>query len=519
MILLNNCAQIAQPPGGKKDTLAPVLIGSHPKMKAKNIKPKQIELFFSEYITVDNLAQKTIITPGSGITFEVKAKPTSVVLVFNELLKDSTTYTISFTDGVKDASERNPATNLKLVFSTGNQLDSLSASGVLSNMVSGTVVEGALVGLYAPRDTLDAQKSKPIYYTKTDTLGRFLIENIKAGTYDVIAFTDRNNNFLFNPANESIGFFNQRITLNKDMDRINLALFDQNTTPVRILRTESRSDSYLINLSKGIERYTVVFRNKSDSIANMQPSQNQVKFFRSKATPDTIGINLNTLDSLGIANTIKHTINFRQKSKREKPEEFTVRAEPTNGEDVEAYFNWKLVLNKPLGTISMSSIKFSIDSLTTTDLDDYSANIKSNQTILNAQIKTKAKKFIKIKIDKESLTSILGDTLGKTVFLYPILNPEEYGLLRGKVVTKADTYFVELLNEQREVVRRQRNIAAYEFKNIKPGKYRLRLIIDANNNGVWDTGRYELRMPAETIQYFPGTLLIKQNFELDDINL
>ncbi|RYF58839.1 MAG: hypothetical protein EOO39_33820, partial [Cytophagaceae bacterium] len=80
-IFSSNCAQIAQPPGGKKDTLAPKLIDSNPKMRAKNVKPKQVELFFDEYINVENLPQKTIITPGSGMTFDYRAKPTSVVLI------------------------------------------------------------------------------------------------------------------------------------------------------------------------------------------------------------------------------------------------------------------------------------------------------------------------------------------------------------------------------------------------------------------------------------------------------
>ncbi len=519
IILLNNCAQIAQPPGGKKDTLAPVLIDSYPKMKARNTKPKQVELFFNEYITVDNLAQKTIITPGSGITFDIKAKPTSVALIFNEPLKDSTTYTISFTDGVKDASERNPATNLKLVFSTGNQLDSLSVSGVVSNMISGTIIEGALVGLYAPRDTLDAQKVKPIYYTKTDTLGRFLIENIKSGSYDVMSFTDRNNNFLFNPSTESIGFSGERLALNKNYDQLKISLFEQNTTPVRILKTDSRSDSYVLNLNKGLEKYSINFRNNEDSIANTQPNPNQIKFFRSKTTPDTININVKATDSLGTSYTLKHTINFRQKSKRERPEEFLLKVEPTNNEPVEPDFTLKLSFNKPVGALRKEKIKFSIDSLTTTDLANYETKQDLSKSNLETKIKTKAKKFIRIRLDKESANSLFGDTLSKTILTYPILDQEEFGVLRGNVVTKSASYLIELLNDRREVVRQQRNVPAYEFKNVKPGKYRLRLIMDTNNNGQWDTGRYETRIPAEVIRYFPDVLTIKQNFELDDVNL
>ncbi|NID11730.1 hypothetical protein F7231_16275 [Fibrella aestuarina] len=515
----SNCAQIAQPPGGKKDTLAPKLIDSNPKMRAKNVKPKQVELFFDEYINVENLPQKTIITPGSGMTFDYRAKPTSVVLIFNEPLKDSTTYTISFTDGIKDASERNPATNLKLVFSTGSQLDSLSLSGTVSNVTTGTTVEGALVGLYSPQDTLDAQRTKPVYYTKTDTSGRFIIENVKAGTYDVLSFTDKNNNFLFNPNGEDIGFLKDRVKLDKSINGLTIELFDQNTTPTRIQRTDSRSDSYTLNLNKGVETYSVRFRDAKDSLPSIQPAVNQIKFFRTKETTDTLSILLTAVDSLGATNTLKHTINFRQKSKREKPEDFTFKAEPTPNDAVEPTFTWKLLFNKPIERVNNKQIQFSIDSLTTTDLSSYTSTIGKQQTELETRIATKGRKFVRIKLARDAVQSVLGDTITAATITYPILDPENYGVLRGQITTTEPNYILELIDERKTVIQRLKNRATYEFKNIKPGKYRLRLIIDTNNNGIWNTGRYEFRVPAEPIIYYPGTLLIKQNFEVESINL
>lgn len=518
-IFAGNCAQIAQPPGGKKDTIAPKLIDSYPKMKAKNVKPKQVELFFDEYINVENLPQKTIITPGSGLTFDYRAKPTSVVLTFNEPLKDSTTYTISFTDGIKDASERNPATNLKLVFSTGNELDSLSLSGTVSNVTTGTTVEGALVGLYAPRDTLDAQRIKPIYYTKTDTSGRFIIENVKAGSYDVLSFTDKNNNFLFNPNGEDIGFIKERVKLDKPVSGLQIELFEQNTTPIRIARTDSRSDSYILNLTKGVKTYSVKFRDVRDSLPSMQPTVNQIKFYRTKETTDTLSILLTAIDSLGALNVLKHTISFRQKSKREKPEEFTFRPEPIPNDAVEPNFTWKLTFNKPIGKVNNKQIQFSIDSLSTTDLSAFTSVTGQQQTELVTRIATKARKFIRIKLAKDAVESIVGDTITAAILTYPILDPENYGLLRGRITTKEPNYILELVDDRKQVSHRLKNVPVYEFKNVKPGKYRLRLIIDSNNNGTWDTGRYEQRIRAEPIIYLPGTVLIRQNFESEDNNL
>jgi hypothetical protein len=48
LVFLQSCAQMASPPGGKKDTLAPVVVSSTPLNKSKNYKGRKIELNFSE---------------------------------------------------------------------------------------------------------------------------------------------------------------------------------------------------------------------------------------------------------------------------------------------------------------------------------------------------------------------------------------------------------------------------------------------------------------------------------------
>ena len=74
-VLLQNCAQVAQPPGGKKDTLAPKLVSSLPKQRQLNYAGKTVELEFDEYVNSENLQQKVTITPQDSNTFIVKSLP------------------------------------------------------------------------------------------------------------------------------------------------------------------------------------------------------------------------------------------------------------------------------------------------------------------------------------------------------------------------------------------------------------------------------------------------------------
>ena len=126
---------MASPPGGKKDTLAPVVTTSIPLNKSKNFKGKKIELNFNEYITVKSLNQELLITPSIG-NYETRIRPTGLTLVLDSALKDNTTYTFNFRNAVEDVAERNKGKNIKLVFSTSNRIDSLKIQGSVKHLLT-----------------------------------------------------------------------------------------------------------------------------------------------------------------------------------------------------------------------------------------------------------------------------------------------------------------------------------------------------------------------------------------------
>ena len=128
IVLLQSCAQMATPPGGKKDTLAPKVIQSIPLNKSKNFRGKKLDLTFDEYVTVKNLNQELLITPNVG-TYDTRIRPTGLSILLDSTLKPNTTYTFNFRNAIEDVSERNVGKNIKLVFSTSDQIDSLQNFG------------------------------------------------------------------------------------------------------------------------------------------------------------------------------------------------------------------------------------------------------------------------------------------------------------------------------------------------------------------------------------------------------
>lgn len=60
-----------------------------------------------------------------------------------------------------------------------------------------------------------------------------------------------------------------------------------------------------------------------------------------------------------------------------------------------------------------------------------------------------------------------------------------------------------------------------EVEYLKAGKYRLKLFVDSNNNGKWDTGDYLNNQQAERVVYYKDELNIKEKWEAEinwDIN-
>jgi hypothetical protein len=118
--------------GGPTDEEPPKWISSVPADQSTSIKPEKIVLTFDEYVGLENPAKGVVITPKINKDLvEFTALKNTITVLLKQELEDSTTYVFDFQKSVVDISERNPAEKLKLVFSTGNQIDSLNLSGNL----------------------------------------------------------------------------------------------------------------------------------------------------------------------------------------------------------------------------------------------------------------------------------------------------------------------------------------------------------------------------------------------------
>ena len=520
LIVFGRCAQIVSPTGGKKDSIAPQLIESVPLNKTLNFKENKIELFFDEYVIVDNINSKLIITPEADNPYSYKLNGTSVVLNFKKKFEDSTTYTLNFGDAIKDFAERNPAKNLKMVFSTGSSLDSGRVYGVVKDIKTNKPILDVLVGLYNFTDTLNAAKQKPFYFSRTDSSGVFSIENVQAKSYKLIAIDDKNRNMLFNAKDERIGFLSKLVNAGSDSVSYNINMALSDNTPLKVQRTIPKVNNYTVVFNKAVEKINVSFVNK-DTLPYLPENGTQIKFFNVQPHPDSTFIKLLVTDSLGKSTTFDQKIAFLpQRGKDRQRDPLTVSSRPEQNKPLASNFTYRLLFSKPIQTLSDKNISLITDSLTHETLNNlkWQWNEYHNELIINAQ--SFAKDSIKWDLPKGSIISVEGDTLSKIFLKHPVINEEDYGILNGNVINSdTSTHFiVELVDEQYKVFKSFYS-TPYTFNQIPQGNYFLRLILDTNRNKRWDTGQIDENLQPEPIIYLPNKMLIKSNFELNDVNI
>lgn len=122
----------------------------------------------------------------------------------------------------------------------------------------------------------------------------------------------------------------------------------------------------------------------------------------------------------------------------------------------------------------------------------------------------------RLRIDSLAITSVYGIQSEPLFSDFKIKGYEEYGNLVVNVNVK-DSAFVELLNAQDNIVRvEQVKGSTAVFENLLPNTYYLRLVLDANGNGKWDTGNYLNHIQPEEVYYYPKRLKLRKNWDMEE---
>ena len=147
---------------------------------------------------------------------DLRLRGKSLLIKLDDTLVTNTTYSIDFGKCISDITENNAFTGYNYVFSTGNYIDSLSATGLVLSSFDLTPQKDIFVMLYMDRhDTIPFDslplKAKPLYVTKTNEKGEFRLTNLRAGSMKLFALNDLNSNLIYDQPSEKVAFYDSLV--------------------------------------------------------------------------------------------------------------------------------------------------------------------------------------------------------------------------------------------------------------------------------------------------------------------
>ena len=549
LVLLSiGCAQMSPLTGGYKDTIPPIIIQSLPLNNSVNSNTRNFFFAFDEPVDASKLRESLIISPYYTGNQEVKYKKNEVYVSFDSSFTENTTYIISFAGGIKDVTEGNELSNSKIVFSTGNYIDSSSVSGTVFSPIDNKRVENAVVGLYNEKDSFDLFTKKPTYFTFSDKSGLFKVDNVKPGLYKLYAFKDENKNFLAEYKSEAFGFIESPISVKNKNKNILVNLYTEDLSKLKLLRKRNRGNVYELVYSKKIIDVDIISNTELDYSLNDNKNILVYKnvnvkdsvFAIIKAYDESAGL---TSDSLFISFgkdtglKIEFTSLFNSNLKFELEDTIFYDLElskPTNIENL----NYKLLLDTikipdsvfyKVGYKDKNNFKglFKINKNSVSDFVENHKKLyqekESNDSLLNLLIGYYDKintNTLTLSIEKGSIVSIENDTLKKISQKFTFKGSDFFGELNGYVSDSLERKNMKVELVTLDLKKKYKNKGSGSnilFQNIPPGKYYLRVIFDDNINNKWDYRSILSNNTSEEIIYFEKEIEIRSNWVIEDL--
>ncbi|MDO9261208.1 MAG: Ig-like domain-containing protein [Flavobacteriaceae bacterium] len=513
-LFFQNCAKRGRPTGGAKDTIPPIVLMMNPPDKSINFDSKKIKLKFDEYVIFKDIASQLVVSPPLKTVPLITPIGASkeFVLTLNDTLKPNTTYTFDFGNSILDYNENNKLERFKYVFSTGNYLDSLSLEGTVSAAYEQKTAKNIVVLLYEANETFNYSiiyRKKPNYIASTLDSTAFTLNNLKAGKYLMVALKEKNNNFIFNPKSDKIGFVSHLITLPTDSS-YHIKLYKEFDAFKTSQPTEFKRGQLLFPFEGNPENMKVKLVTKTpesfQSHISFDKKKDSLYFWHSPIKADSLSFEVSNLQYLK-----KYSVKIG-KAKKD-----TLKIGSNSIGMLHLRDQFKLTSNIPLEKINISNIKlYQKDTLKTT----FTARISDQKDEIIFDFDKKQFTSYKLKIYPKTITDLLGNTNKDTLnYQFVTSQTDNYGNLSISLSNVKSTVIVELLTETGQLVEQVfiNSNQSVDFNNLPPTKYLIRFIEDQNNNKKWDPGNYNKKIQPENIRYFPNVIEVRANWDIKEI--
>ncbi len=518
ILMFSSCARVGSPVGGAKDTIPPRVTGSNIDSPRVNVPRdiRELRINFDEYVSLKDINRQLIISP--PLRKITKILPSSIankylLIKWEDTLQENTTYNFNFGNAIVDQNEGNPLSYYNFAFSTGPSIDSLYISGDVKKIIESKEASASdksvVIGLYRERDSMD-YRQKPYYITKADEDGYFELNYLSPGNYRLLAFEDANTNSVYDAGTESVAFLDKSLSLEQSISGLQLNLFpsrksnryiEMKEMPGGILMTfEGNPDTIKVaSLTDNLREYRVSHRPKSDSVyiwfnalqqqLGTERSENLKFSYDNGVKQDTVSLfyRYNTKNEMTLSNARGNLLAPNQ--------EFIIKS------------NYEI---NELLTSQWTLVSDSIQQNFTAQV------LPENPFEIHVKSDFKEGKKYALTITSESVVSFYEKNSKAYRFEFEADKTQNYGDLTITLSNApAEKFWLQLITGSGDVAYSlYGKETLINFKSLKPGKYRIRMLVDENENGIWDVSDFANGIFAEPVHLFSKTIEVRPLWEI-----
>ncbi len=520
LLLLISCATVDVPPGGDKDTTPPKLVTSNPDSAALNVNTQTINLTFDEYFSLNNLNTNLIISPPLTYPLKPVIKGKNLTLKLTDTLKTNTTYQFYFGNSIADLTENNKTKDLRLVFSTGSQLDTSIISGFVKDAFDNSPIEDCKVLLYLQDKDSQLLKETPYYISVTDKSGRFKFSHISDTNFYLYAIKDDNNNNKLD-LDERVGFKQQSISANSSNHEIYLSKFISPKPLIINSLKQKYKNVFAIHLNQPLKENIIpaitspqsMYKNQN-VLYRLNTARDSIYLFSSSTMVDSITFNV-SLDTFNRVLTTQVDSNLKSHTTHIHPKQHD------------------LVPNKPLIlATSYPLLKTKSSAFILTDMFD-STQVSIDTIIKNDAFNLDVFGAFKeghpyiLELKEKAITYENGLNNHLDCLHFSIIESSKTGEIDLSVKFKdssesPNTFVLHLVKEGKSSIIQSHTISSdtvITYKYLKPGKYNAYIFEDKNADLIWSGSDYLKNIQNEPIWRLKSTIEVRPKWKTKDISI
>ena len=545
------CASIGRPEGGPRDETPPEFVRSTPAPGSTGVDRNRIDIFFNENVKLEDIQNKLVVSPAQMQQPVARANGRRVTLELRDSLRDSTTYTIDFSDAVRDLNEGNILDGFAMDFSTGSTIDTLRISGMVFQAENLEPAQGIAID-DRNRDWHWDRSEAVAFSSVTLSPG---VEPVEVA--DTLQGSEHQDSIVFRtayhymPDDVLITWFNEkfrpqylrdyertdrrRVTLKfgspsdtlPEITVLNGSAANRRLSDISVLEAREGLDSlvYWISDTAVVAQDSLLVAaryQKTDTLDRLVWTSDTLKLFVRGTTRQ---------QEKDAAKAWEEQLKKREKDQKEFPDsvfpplvpkvekvEFKLKSGGSQHLHKPAQFE----VNIPIGAIdsTMWRLEMAVDTLwnpveATLAVD--SANIR----LYNLSAKWAEGAKYRFVADSAAISDIYGHVNPPVKSEFTAKLGEDYGNVFFDITDIAQIpdsaqLVVELLdNSDKPVASTVVRDGRATFNFVDPATYYARAYIDLNRNGEWDTGELASHRQPEDVFYFSKKIQLRKNWDID----